>query len=842
MGKKRAAQTAAAQPSGLANGRADVDAGHKAKKAKKDDQTQATGQNEGVLATSQAASKKEKNTKKGKRHESSEKGKRKDKAKDGSSGDSGIGAPFLAAAKENSTFDSELDSIFSTAAKAPRPIAPVPSPAPTHPSVAESDGQKAAAREGAAGDGKRGSEEEEDGDDADEDEEDEKDLDGEQSESSMINGLAEEDEDAELEALNEALENLDDGDDDSVEDNSDESDSEEGEEGVQKEATSIDNLVQAGLSEEKQKAKATGNTKEKKQLTKQEQEEQNRRTIFIGNLPIEVVKSRPHQKSLKRHMASCLVGLDVAAISSLRFRSIPFSVPTGDYTSSAASAAEAAALERKNERSLAHRQAVAALAAEDRGLNPDSVQFLRPSQKRKVAFIKQDLNTNATSVNAYMTLAVDVGKSPKEDAATSEKAISPARILAAALAASADGTLFLDRHLRTDLAVRLAGEETANAVGIVRQAQKEEDNNANILAANAPKIMDLLTGSGLGDADPKRTVFVGNLDFTAKEEDLRAFFEGLVTGERGPCPPSSDMSTPTWVRSVRIVRDRATQLGKGFAYVRFIDDACVDEVMAIHEAEQAFLAQSSPTRSGARGAGNQQHQKSAPRKAVEDASGNKVDFKRKLKFMKRPIRVSRCKATTKSATASARKAVSFGARTNSGAGSSPRYNGQSSPAIRDTPGVRRRSTGAPTPGGTSPYMVGSRDNKHGATAANRLTGSPVSKRSQRFSTDGAASRNSGVQAAPTGGAADKTSAEYRLLDKETRSALKKADAERQARRLEKKQRKAIANKMLDADANASGKVKLKQGKAAKKGRPGAGTGGKRKKEEKGKKKSSASGR
>lgn len=60
---------------------------------------------------------------------------------------------------------------------------------------------------------------------------------------------------------------------------------------------------------------------------------------------------------------------------------------------------------------------------------------------------------------------------------------------------------------------------------------------------------------------------VGNLDFAAKEEDLRVFFESLLTTERGPVPDASEAKN--WVTHVRLVRDPATQLGKGFAYVEF---------------------------------------------------------------------------------------------------------------------------------------------------------------------------------------------------------------------------------------------------------------------------------
>ena len=75
------------------------------------------------------------------------------------------------------------------------------------------------------------------------------------------------------------------------------------------------------------------------------------------------------------------------------------------------------------------------------------------------------------------------------------------------------------------------------------------------------------------DDNPKLSVFVGNLDFGCKEEDLRVFFEGVVSGERGPPGAHSDHVGPTkpksWVTRIRVVRDKETQLGKGFAYVQF---------------------------------------------------------------------------------------------------------------------------------------------------------------------------------------------------------------------------------------------------------------------------------
>jgi len=67
------------------------------------------------------------------------------------------------------------------------------------------------------------------------------------------------------------------------------------------------------------------------------------------------------------------------------------------------------------------------------------------------------------------------------------------------------------------------------------------------------------------ETDPKRSIFVGSLDFAAKDEDLRVFFESLLTTERGPVEEDK-----TWVTQVRIIRDANTQLGKGFGYVEFL--------------------------------------------------------------------------------------------------------------------------------------------------------------------------------------------------------------------------------------------------------------------------------
>lgn len=114
---------------------------------------------------------------------------------------------------------------------------------------------------------------------------------------------------------------------------------------------------------------------------------------------------------------------------------------------------------------------------------------------------------------------------------------------AATQALAANGSTFMDRTIRVD-SLRLP-----SALGLQS-------------ATNALSKRDAWLPTG---TDPKNSVFVGGLDYAAKEEDVRVFFEELVKKERGPAEGSG-----SWVTGVRIVRDKETQLGKGFGYVHFV--------------------------------------------------------------------------------------------------------------------------------------------------------------------------------------------------------------------------------------------------------------------------------
>ncbi|KAK2463388.1 hypothetical protein APHAL10511_004614 [Amanita phalloides] len=289
------------------------------------------------------------------------------------------------------------------------------------------------------------------------------------------------------------------------------------------------------------------------------------RTVFVGNLSVEVAKKRPLQKQLRRHILSVV---PTAKIESVRFRSIPFQNPTtnlstADNEPESRKAKAKDGREHDRTRAAAWRHSQTDKATD--GGNKDEKKFLTPAQKKKIAFINHEYHPTADTLHAYIVFA-----HPTPPPSTTSSPKPPEAVMdpyeAAHIAARlCDGTAFMDRLLRVDVVGK--------------------------------------TSIGDSDIDPKLTIFVGNLDFASKEEDLRVFFEGVVLKERGEPPPQPEdqgddgdddghsgtvKKTRAWVTRVRIIRDRETQLGKGFAYIQFADRECVDEILALEEGKLKF--------------------------------------------------------------------------------------------------------------------------------------------------------------------------------------------------------------------------------------------------------------
>ncbi|GBE84863.1 hypothetical protein BKA93DRAFT_827131 [Sparassis latifolia] len=336
-------------------------------------------------------------------------------------------------------------------------------------------------------------------------------------------------------------------------------------------------LLHESLSKESQ-SKQHGRTRTKHVPPDETMERRNARTIFVGNVPVEVAKSRSLQKQFKRYILSFV---PTAKVESMRFRSVAFQKPTSQLpalTDMSSDKFDTKGKTISNKDGRQHDRDRAAFWRASKGQHEEEARktYLTPKEKKRIAFIKHEIHEGVDAVNAYVVFAHAPPSTAARVGNMPPSALTMDPYEAAKTAAElCDGTVFMERTLRADR---------------VGRDSEHPGKNGDIAG------------------DPKTTVFVGNLDFASKEEDLRVFFEALVSAERGPPPEGGDsgeedeedededtkienartLKPRTWVKRVRIIRDQDTQLGKGFAYVQFIDRECVDEILALEQDRLKF--------------------------------------------------------------------------------------------------------------------------------------------------------------------------------------------------------------------------------------------------------------
>ncbi|OXG50468.1 nucleolar protein 12 [Cryptococcus neoformans c8] len=312
----------------------------------------------------------------------------------------------------------------------------------------------------------------------------------------------------------------------------------------------------AGNDDEAAKAKETKKAKKTKLgkyvPAEESVQDKNRRTAFIGNLPIDAAKSKSILKQLRAHIMSFVPS---AKIESLRFRSVAFATPTAALPTEDPEKDANQRAKREKERAAAWK-AKQNTDGEDAELDKAKV-FIDAKGKRKVAFIKKDFHSEIDSCNAYVVFAY-----PHPDRAANVAPILDPFEAAAKFIASANSSTFSGRTIRVD-SVRLP---------------------SSVALAGASTSLSKRDAWLPSNTDPKKSLFVGGLDYAAKEEDVRVFFEELVKAERG----ANKEGSGKWVTGVRIVRDKETQLGKGFGYVHFADRESVEEILAMDAKQIKF--------------------------------------------------------------------------------------------------------------------------------------------------------------------------------------------------------------------------------------------------------------
>lgn len=159
-----------------------------------------------------------------------------------------------------------------------------------------------------------------------------------------------------------------------------------------------------------------------------------------------------------------------------------------------------------------------------------SIAFAASGIPKKAAFAKkQIMDTTTKSTNAYVVYTTQLA---------AREAVT-----------RLNGSIVLDRHLRVDS------------------------------VAHPAKI------------DHRRCVFVGNLGFVDDETNVNAARDEEISKRPRKAKEAGDVEEGLWrqfkragdVESVRVIRDKTTRVGKGFAYIQFKDTNSVERAILYHE-------------------------------------------------------------------------------------------------------------------------------------------------------------------------------------------------------------------------------------------------------------------
>ena len=284
-------------------------------------------------------------------------------------------------------------------------------------------------------------------------------------------------------------------------------------------------------------------------------EQKNTRTVFVGNVHIECVRNKSASRALSEHLLNPLkeeTGLGTQArIESIRFRGIPLATPIRS---------EPPKSDHGTKRSKSWQEAQASSrpsfddamggSAGRRGAKPleptettaPPVKLLTDAQKRKIGYVTGNIHPEAKSCLAYVVIAPPPTSSQGSDDLSAIE-------LAKLIATKSDGTTFMDRVLRCDI------------------------------ASQPPSKNSTKPGHSIDYKEQRRTLFIGGLDFAEEEDSIRKAVENRLLEEKKGSPDGAT----TWVERVRVVRDKATSLTKGFAYVLLRTQDAVEEMLALPE-------------------------------------------------------------------------------------------------------------------------------------------------------------------------------------------------------------------------------------------------------------------